>query len=231
MRASVRLDEADDDVGAALEPPVRLVEHGDGLADARRRTEVDPQRATPHTAILSGQSGARRRQAREGEVELEHVDAGLAEEARRAGPAVCACHELPHDARRRARGPRPPASTCAAAYAGEMCGSRPLPGCREGVGGRAVHVSSPRRRRTLGHGRLELRVRGEVGAAARVAGVVARRRPAVEPLVARATAGRGGSSRRRCRRPVTSEPCGLVASHDLARRPRRRRGRARRAGR
>ena len=41
--AAVRLDEADDHVGAALVAPAALVEHGEGLADAGRGAEVDPQ--------------------------------------------------------------------------------------------------------------------------------------------------------------------------------------------
>ncbi len=42
---SVRLDEADDDVGPALSAPMRFVEHGERLADARRGAEVDAQGA------------------------------------------------------------------------------------------------------------------------------------------------------------------------------------------
>ncbi len=67
VRPSVRLDVADDDVGAAREPAVGLVEHGDGLADAGRRSEVDPQRAPSHGPILSGHpalGAARRARAR-----------------------------------------------------------------------------------------------------------------------------------------------------------------------
>ena len=41
----VRLHERDDDVGAALHPPVPLAEHGEGLPDARRRAQVDPELA------------------------------------------------------------------------------------------------------------------------------------------------------------------------------------------
>ena len=50
-RPPVGLDEADDDVGAALAAPMPLVEHGERLADARRRAEVDAHRAG-HIAIL-----------------------------------------------------------------------------------------------------------------------------------------------------------------------------------
>ncbi len=42
-RPAVRLDEPDDDVGAALPPPAPLFEHLVGLADAGRGAEVDPQ--------------------------------------------------------------------------------------------------------------------------------------------------------------------------------------------
>ena len=43
VRPPVRLDEADDDVGAPLRPPPALVEHGEGLADAGDGAEVDAQ--------------------------------------------------------------------------------------------------------------------------------------------------------------------------------------------
>jgi hypothetical protein len=44
--ATVRLDEADHDVGAALGPASGLFERGEGLADPRGRAEVDPQLST-----------------------------------------------------------------------------------------------------------------------------------------------------------------------------------------
>jgi hypothetical protein len=43
LRPAVRLDVADDQVGAPLDAAVALVEHGVGLADARRCAEVDTQ--------------------------------------------------------------------------------------------------------------------------------------------------------------------------------------------
>ncbi len=43
----VRLDEADDHVGAPLAPPPTFAEHGEGLAHAGRGAQVDPQRAPP----------------------------------------------------------------------------------------------------------------------------------------------------------------------------------------
>ena len=45
LRPPVRLDHADDDVGPPLDSPASLVEHGEGLADPRGRTQVDTQRA------------------------------------------------------------------------------------------------------------------------------------------------------------------------------------------
>ena len=82
---AVRLDEPDDDVGAPLAPPVPLVEHGERLADARRGTEVDAQRAPPGSAgratspsVTTPSVSSRR------EVQLEHVDARVAEDRRAA---------------------------------------------------------------------------------------------------------------------------------------------------
>ena len=46
--AAVRLDEPDDDVGAAVVAPAALVQHGERLADTGRGTEVDAQRASGH---------------------------------------------------------------------------------------------------------------------------------------------------------------------------------------
>ena len=53
VRTSVGLGDRDDDVGAPVEAALPLVEHGDGLAHPRRRTEVDPQRAASHAADAS----------------------------------------------------------------------------------------------------------------------------------------------------------------------------------
>ena len=72
--AAVCLDESDDDIGAALAAAASLVEHGERLADARRRPQVDPQ----------GSSPAARSRAHcvvEGEVQSEHVDARVPEDA------------------------------------------------------------------------------------------------------------------------------------------------------
>ena len=41
LLAAVRFHDRGDDVGAALQPAVRLAEHGAGLADTRCRTKVD----------------------------------------------------------------------------------------------------------------------------------------------------------------------------------------------
>ena len=48
VRAAVGLDEADDDVGAALVAPPALVEHRERLADAGRRSEVDAELPACH---------------------------------------------------------------------------------------------------------------------------------------------------------------------------------------
>ena len=50
MRAAVRLGERHHHVGAALGAAVPLAEHGVGLADAGRGSEVDPQVPAPRTA-------------------------------------------------------------------------------------------------------------------------------------------------------------------------------------
>ena len=105
--AAVGLDEPDDDVGAALGSAVALAEHGVGLADARRRAEVDPQLPATHgTSSPSSWPSARScgaqcvcprglacrrslgRERVQGEVELEDVDARLAEEPERASLGV-----------------------------------------------------------------------------------------------------------------------------------------------
>src|SRR5690242_16698838 len=46
LLAAVRLDHRCDDVGSALEPAMRLTEHGAGFADARCGAQVDTQFAT-----------------------------------------------------------------------------------------------------------------------------------------------------------------------------------------
>ena len=50
-RAAVGLDEADDDVGAAVVAAATLVEHRERLADAGRGAEVDPKRAPGHGSV------------------------------------------------------------------------------------------------------------------------------------------------------------------------------------
>ena len=49
---AVGLDEADDDVGAPLGPAPALVEHGEGLAHARGRTQVDAELSPGHGRVL-----------------------------------------------------------------------------------------------------------------------------------------------------------------------------------
>ena len=55
-RAAVRLDEADDDVGAALAPAVALVQHGEGLAHAGGEPDVDAEPAAFHAPEASRSS-------------------------------------------------------------------------------------------------------------------------------------------------------------------------------
>ena len=52
VRPAVRLHEGHDDVGAPLDAPVALAEHGEGLAHPGGRAEVDPQLATAAGARL-----------------------------------------------------------------------------------------------------------------------------------------------------------------------------------
>ena len=77
---SVRLDEADDDVGAALPATPTLVEHRVGLADAGRRPEVDPQPTFRHRQPLC-ERAAQGFSLPERKVEIEHVHGLLAEES------------------------------------------------------------------------------------------------------------------------------------------------------
>ena len=135
VRAAVGLDEPDDDVGAALDPAVALVEHRVGLADPGRRAEVDPQpsaRHAVHSPSLHGPGSATRGVERQ--VELEHVDPRLTEEPERPALGV-----LRRPAPRRrpgsGRAPAPPGATCSAAYAGLMSGSSPEPLAVQRVGG------------------------------------------------------------------------------------------------
>ena len=51
-RPAVGLDQPDDDVRAAGRAAVRLPEHGVGLADPRRRTQVDPQLAARAHGVI-----------------------------------------------------------------------------------------------------------------------------------------------------------------------------------
>ena len=118
---AVGLDVADDDVGAALLAPPALVEHGEGLADARRGAEVDAQRRPG--AIVSRQ--LRSPELVEGEVQLEDVHARLAEEAE-AAPVGVVVDQLEHLVDVEVRAPRRPAAAWMRALATEMCGSRPL---------------------------------------------------------------------------------------------------------
>ncbi len=126
VHPAVGLDEADDDVGAPRGPPPPLVEHRERLADAGRGAEVDPQDA------LAASSRTPRPQC------APAPDLGssarLSSSTLTFGsprkpswrPSVWSATS----ARTAATGsPRSRAtrSTCSAAYAGEMYGSRPEP--------------------------------------------------------------------------------------------------------
>jgi hypothetical protein len=50
--SSVSLDEADHHIGATTAAPMRLLEHGKGLAHARRGPQIDPKLSTCHRQIL-----------------------------------------------------------------------------------------------------------------------------------------------------------------------------------
>ena len=102
-----------------------LVEHGEGLADAGRGTEVDAQRAARH-ASRAYESRRAITSCVEGEVELEHVDRLLAEEPERAARRVVvdraaapAPAEMPRTSATR--------GACRRALATEMSGSSPEP--------------------------------------------------------------------------------------------------------
>ncbi len=102
-RAAVGLDEADDDVRAALRASMPLLEHPVRLADAGSHAQVDPQPAAPARCVAAeaGEQpvGIRplveevalghrstlpsHEQAVQVQVELQHVDPGLAEEEQR----------------------------------------------------------------------------------------------------------------------------------------------------
>ena len=100
LAPAVGLDEPDDDVGAAVVPPAALVEHRERLADAGRGAEVDAELAARHRRL----SLRAHCQPVEGEVELEHVDPRLAEEAERAAVGVLVDQLVD---RRRRSGPAP----------------------------------------------------------------------------------------------------------------------------
>ena len=100
-RPAVVLDEADHAVRAPLDPAVRLGQHRVGLADARRRAEVDPELAASHAPYFPPFA-----QVPERDVQLQDVDARLAEEAE--GAAVGVVLDQPRDLGARAgRSPGP----------------------------------------------------------------------------------------------------------------------------
>ena len=97
VRPAVGLDEADDEVRAAGHAAMALVEHLEGLADARRHAEVDAEAAArarrlgldPRQHLVRRRADVERvalgvghcEQAVQVEVEHQDVDARLAEEA------------------------------------------------------------------------------------------------------------------------------------------------------
>ncbi len=74
----VRLDEAHDHVRAPGVTALALVEHREGLPDAGSGSEVDAELPASHRFSLRSQGSVQRN------IELEHVDARLAEESQRA---------------------------------------------------------------------------------------------------------------------------------------------------
>ena len=103
LLAAVRLDDRGDQIGAALQPAVRLAEHREGLADAGSCAEVDAQlpalllvRAVgkrrigcSHAHHPPDASALCRILLVQFHVELQHVDPGLAEEAEHAAVRCC----------------------------------------------------------------------------------------------------------------------------------------------
>jgi len=182
VRSAVRLDEADDDVGAPLEAPVGLVEHRHGLADPGGGPEVDAQPAASHgDIVLTGRDGIRVCQVC---VEFGDVHAVLPEEAERGALGVVGDHGQhllerdsagAGDARRLVRG-----------VLGRDVRVQTTRGCRERVGRDAhgrVGVGSAQGGLPLGHGVGQgLRVRAEVGTPTGVTGVLGHRRSSLEPL-------------------------------------------------
>ena len=115
------LDEPDDHVLPVLAAAPALVQHRERLPDARRGAEVDPERTSRHgNSLPLSAVGVER------EVQLEHVDAGLAEESEGA-PVRVLVDEREHVVERECRVRARHAGPGERALAVEMCGSRPEP--------------------------------------------------------------------------------------------------------
>ena len=65
--------------------PLTLLKHGEGLPDARRRAEVDPQNAALHAASVPDRSHLRSARSLQREVEFDDIDSRLSQEPQ--GPA------------------------------------------------------------------------------------------------------------------------------------------------
>ena len=134
LPAAVRLDKADDDIRAALEPATTLSEHRECLPhpwSGPRKIEA--------FLVPSVKSDLFRRVERE--VQLENVDTRLSEEAERA-PSVCSCTRARTSARERLRS-RATRTAWIRASAGEMWGSRPDPDDVTASTGTGVPAASP----------------------------------------------------------------------------------------
>ena len=134
--AAVGLDEPDDDVGAALAAAAPFVRawRRSCRRRARRRGRCAacraPCRSEPTSAVV------------EGEVELEHVDARLAEEAERAAVGVLV-DERRAPRRRRGRARSATRGAWSRALATEMCGSSPEPEAVTASTGTAASAARP----------------------------------------------------------------------------------------
>ncbi len=110
LRPVVGLDESDSHICTAGQAAMRLAEHGVGLADAGCGSEVDPQTTAAHPAILLRGRMSRgvlvagaHPSAVQGDVELQHVDARISQEAQDRVVGVLV-HQLAHDCRVEAAG-------------------------------------------------------------------------------------------------------------------------------
>ncbi len=138
--ATVRLDEADHHIGAAVLAAHAFTEHPVGLADAGRGTEVDAQCSACHgpSPWWLSHSG---RQVVERQVELDDVDARLAKHPELT-PVGVLVDQLGDDCDVEAA----VSATRAVwirALAIEMCGSRPEPDAVTASTGTRASAASP----------------------------------------------------------------------------------------